>query len=70
MKWKTNNLFFARPIRSLLALFGNKVVPLEINGIKAGNVFSGHPFLSGKKIEIQVADWSSISSCLNRRKLL
>src|SRR3990167_9462378 len=35
MKWKGTGLFFARPIRSLLALFGDKIVPLEINGIKA-----------------------------------
>ncbi|TVL96927.1 MAG: glycine--tRNA ligase subunit beta [Candidatus Kuenenia stuttgartiensis] len=70
MKWKTNNLFFARPIRSLLALFGNKVVPLEINGIKAGNVFSGHPFLSGKKIEIQVADWEQYKQLLKQEKVI
>ena len=28
MKWKGNSLFFARPIRSFLALFGDKVIPL------------------------------------------
>ncbi|MEK7288963.1 MAG: glycine--tRNA ligase subunit beta, partial [Planctomycetota bacterium] len=57
MKWKGNSLFFARPIRSLLALFGDAVVPLEINGIKAAKLAAGHPFLSGRKIEIPRADW-------------
>ncbi|HHT9108676.1 MAG TPA: glycine--tRNA ligase subunit beta [Candidatus Wunengus sp. YC63] len=57
MKWKGAGLFFARPIRSLLALFGDQVVPIEINGIKADRFIFGHPFLSGKKIEISEADW-------------
>ncbi len=57
MKWKGNNVFFARPIRSILALFGDTVVPVEINGVKADKFASGHPFLSGKRIEVSQADW-------------
>ncbi|MCF6147053.1 MAG: glycine--tRNA ligase subunit beta [Candidatus Kuenenia sp.] len=70
MKWKSSNLFFARPIRSLLALFGDKVVPLEINGIKAGKSFSGHPFLSGKRVEISVADWDQYKQLLKQEKVI
>ncbi|GAN32677.1 MAG: glycine--tRNA ligase subunit beta [Candidatus Brocadia sp. AMX2] len=70
MKWKGNNLFFARPIRSLLALFGDKVVPMEINGIKADRFVSGHPFLSGKRIEVSQADWDLYKRLLKLEKVV
>lgn len=70
MKWKGNSLFFARPIRSFLALFGDRVVPLEINGIKSNIFISGHPFLSGKKIEITRADWSLYNQMLKQEKVV
>ncbi|HQU31843.1 MAG: glycine--tRNA ligase subunit beta [Planctomycetia bacterium] len=70
MKWKGNNLFFARPIRSLLALFGDKVVPMEINGIKADKFAFGHPFLSGKRIEISRADWDLYMQLLRQEKVV
>ncbi len=70
MKWKGNNLFFARPIRSLLALFGDKVVPVVINGIKADRFVSGHPFLSGKRIEVSQADWDSYKQLLRQEKVV
>jgi len=66
MKWKGSDLFFARPIRSLLALFGDQVVPIEINGIKADRFIFGHPFLSGKKIEISEADWELYKKLLKQ----
>lgn len=70
MKWKGANLFFARPIRSLLALFGDKIVPLEINGIKADNLIFGHPFLSGKKVEISEADWELYKKLLKQEHVV
>jgi glycyl-tRNA synthetase beta chain len=38
---------FIRPIRRIVALYGNKVVPFEIAGVKSGNVASGHRRLGG-----------------------
>lgn len=70
MKWKGNTLFFARPIRSLLALFGDKVVPMEINGIKADKFIFGHPFLSGKRIEISTADWDIYKQLLKQEHVV
>ncbi|MDE1888802.1 MAG: glycine--tRNA ligase subunit beta [Planctomycetota bacterium] len=69
MKWKENGLFFARPIRSLLVLFGDKVVPVEVNGIKADKFAFGHPFLSGKRIEIPEADWDLYKQLLKQEKV-
>lgn len=70
MKWKGAGLFFARPIRSLLALFGDQVVPIEINGIKADRFIFGHPFLSGKKIEISEADWELYKKLLKQEHVV
>ncbi|HHT9138832.1 MAG TPA: glycine--tRNA ligase subunit beta [Candidatus Wunengus sp. YC60] len=70
MKWKGNGLFFARPVRSLLALFGDQVVPVEINGINAGKFIFGHPFLSGKKIEISQANWELYKGLLKQEKVV
>lgn len=70
MKWKGSDLFFARPIRSLLALFGDQVVPVEINGIKAGKFVFGHPFLSGQRIEISQADWELYKRLLKQEHVV
>ena len=70
MKWKGNGLFFARPIRSLLALFGDQVVPVEINGIKADKFVFGHPFLSGKKVEISEANWELYKKLLKQEHVV
>src|SRR3989339_1604266 len=70
MKWKGSDLFFARPIRSLLALFGDQVVSIEINGIKADRFIFGHPFLSGKKIEISEADWELYKKLLKQEHVV
>ncbi len=70
MKWKGAGLFFARPIRSLLALFGDQVVSIEINGIKADRFIFGHPFLSGKKIEISEADWELYKKLLKQEHVV
>ena len=70
MKWKRNGLFFARPIRSLLALFGDQVVPVEINGIKADRFIFGHPFLSGQKIEISEANWELYKKLLKQEHVV
>ena len=70
MKWKGTGLFFARPIRSLLALFGDQVVSIEINGIKADRFIFGHPFLSGKKIEISEADWELYKKLLKQEHVV
>jgi glycyl-tRNA synthetase beta chain len=44
MRWNETGLRFARPIRWLLALYGGKVVALQVGGVKAGNRTYGHRF--------------------------
>ncbi|WAA11488.1 glycine--tRNA ligase subunit beta [Fervidibacillus halotolerans] len=48
MKWGNFDLRYIRPIRWLVALYGNKVIDLEITNIKSGRTTYGHRFLGGK----------------------
>ncbi|MBS4199702.1 glycine--tRNA ligase subunit beta [Bacillus sp. FJAT-49732] len=45
MRWGSQSLRFLRPIRWLVALFGNETVSIEIAGVQASNVTQGHRFL-------------------------
>lgn len=45
MRWGTNSLRFARPIRWLVGLYGPEIIPFEIAGVKSGNVTKGHRYL-------------------------
>lgn len=53
MRWGNNEMRFARPIRWLVLLFGQEVLPLEIAGVKAGRVTRGHRFLGNGQAEIK-----------------
>src|SRR5690606_29471797 len=45
MRWASYDLRFVRPIRWLVTMFGNEVVPIEITGVKSGALTQGHRFL-------------------------
>lgn len=46
MRWADHEFRFVRPIRWMVALFGDKIVPVEITGVKSGKFSRGHRFLS------------------------
>ena len=53
MRWSDLNIAFARPIRSVLALFGPAVVPFVLGDrIKSGRNTFGHMFMHPRKIKI------------------
>src|SRR3712207_3316868 len=52
MRWGGKNMRFVRPIRWLLALHDDKVVPVDLEGIIASNKTVGHRFLGAKSIEV------------------
>ncbi len=53
MRWGNQEMRFARPVRWLVLLFGNDVLPLEIAGVKAGRITRGHRFLGNGQAEIK-----------------
>jgi glycyl-tRNA synthetase beta chain len=62
MRWAAYDLRFARPIHWLLALYGGKVVPLEIEDIESGDMSRGHRFMSPDPFSVSgFADYLSKS---------
>ena len=53
MRWGEGNFRFVRPIRWLLCLYGGKVVPLTIEGLKASAKTYGHRFLSPRGVRVR-----------------
>ena len=66
MLWPETDRPFARPIRWMVALFGEEVVPAEAYGVKTGRSSEGHPFLSPAAIVLETADWSAYEEALRR----
>lgn len=46
MKWGTSSLRYMRPIRWMIALFGQDIIDFTIEGVNTNNVTRGHRFLS------------------------
>src|SRR5208337_292636 len=53
MRWGNGDFRFARPVHWILALFNNKRVPFEIDGIKSIGMTRGHRFLAPAAFEIK-----------------
>jgi glycyl-tRNA synthetase len=41
MRWNRSNVYFSRPIRWFLALFGEQLIPFEYAGVHSGNITRG-----------------------------
>jgi glycyl-tRNA synthetase beta chain len=52
MRWGTGDRSFVRPVRGLLALYGGRVVPMEILGARAADWTVGHRVLSDGKLTV------------------
>lgn len=55
MRWADHDFRFVRPIRWLVALLDDKIIPIEITGVKSGRNTIGHRFLSKGEVEIASA---------------
>ena len=45
MRWADYEFRFVRPIRWMVALFGDQIIPVEICGVKSGKFSIGHRFM-------------------------
>ena len=70
MRWRGPALSFARPVRRIMALFDSDTVEFELNGLKSGRTTVGHPFLSGRTINVKKADLSSYKDLLRREMVI
>ncbi|WP_018152501.1 glycine--tRNA ligase subunit beta [Leeia oryzae] len=56
MRWGDTDVQFVRPVKSLIVLLGNEVLPVELLGLTSGRVTRGHRFLSSGELTIAHAD--------------
>lgn len=55
-RWGSRSEQFSRPVRWLVALFGDETVPVEFAGLTAGDETRGHRFLSPGPHRVPTAD--------------
>ncbi len=56
MRWGGKNIRFARPIRWIVSIMDDKIVPFELEKIKVSNITRGHRFLGSSNIVIDNVD--------------
>jgi len=56
MRWADLDIEFARPIHTILALLGDKVVGFQLCNLKSNRYTRGHSFMSPAKIRLASAD--------------
>jgi len=56
MRWSDKAIEFIRPVHTLTTLYGDKLIPCSILGIKASRTLLGHRFMGEQKITINQAD--------------
>ena len=56
MYWADPSVRFARPIRWILALADDAVIPFEYGDVRSGRTTSGHRFMGQKAVEIRNAE--------------
>ena len=56
MKWADLSIEFARPIHTILALLGNKIIPFIVGNIKSSRYTLGHSFMRPDRIKISNQD--------------
>jgi glycyl-tRNA synthetase beta chain len=56
MRWADLDIEFARPIHTILALLGNKVIRFQLGNIKSNRYTNGHSFMSPAKIKLETSD--------------
>jgi glycyl-tRNA synthetase beta chain len=55
MYWRRPGELFVRPVRWLVAMLDREVIPMEFDGIRAGNLSRGHRLLADGPVEIEAA---------------
>jgi glycyl-tRNA synthetase beta chain len=55
MRWGAHSAEFVRPVHSVVLLYGDEVVPIELLGLQSGRVTSGHRFHHPKPISLKSA---------------
>jgi len=65
MRWADLDIEFARPIHTLVALLGSKVIRFQLGNIKSNRYTHGHSFMSPGKIKLETSEdyLDSLNAC-------
>jgi glycyl-tRNA synthetase beta chain len=69
MYWRKTSERFVRPVRWLVAMLDDEVVPLEFDGVRAGNQSRGHRILSSGSVAIPRAGAAYVDALRSARVL-
>jgi glycyl-tRNA synthetase beta chain len=53
MRWGARTVEFVRPVRSVVLLFGDDVIPIEVLGLKSDRITTGHRFHAPRPIVLK-----------------
>jgi glycyl-tRNA synthetase beta chain len=67
MRWESTNFKFPRPIRWIVALLDQKVIPFQLADVRSGNKSFGHRFLAPLGFTIPKADWKAYVALLKKK---
>lgn len=65
MRWADYEFRFVRPIRWMVALFGDQIIPVEICGVKSGKFSMGHRFMQ-QSLKAAAESQGLISAALSK----
>ena len=69
MYWRKAGERFVRPVRWIVAMLGARVIPLEFDGIRAGNTSRGHRILADRGVAIPSAGEAYVSALAGAKVL-
>ena len=69
MYWRKPNERFVRPVRWLVAMLDRETIPLEFDGVRAGNVSRGHRILTDHAVTIPQAGTAYVDSLRSAKVL-
>lgn len=70
MRWDHTQFNFPRPIRWILALLNNRVMPLALGAVRSDRFTRGHRFLAPGKLSIARADWGAFKNRLRKAHVM
>jgi glycyl-tRNA synthetase beta chain len=53
MTWEATDFKFGRPIRAIAALYGEKIIPVTVAGVKSSRAVYGHPTYSKAPVQLK-----------------
>src|SRR5437879_4087890 len=69
MYWRKRGEVFVRPVRWVVAMLDDEVIPVEVFGIKAGNQSRGHRILADREVAIPQAGEPYVSALRDAKVL-